>query len=385
MRVGVDARCLQDSVLTGVGEYTWQVLRALGGLPGAPELTALVSGAKPVHVPPGMASRLRLVRSQLPNKVRNLAFFFGLGRTLDQLLAEAPGACEVLWLPNPSFTHVSGQVPVVLTVHDLSFMHYPEFFPRRGRLWYFPAVTKLLRTLPARSLVAAVSHHTAADVAEQFPNLARRLRVVPPGVGEEFFTDIVPGERERVSARYQLPPQFLLSLGTLEPRKNYQLLWRAYDELVRRQPDWPYDLVVAGGWGWRYGPLKRLYQHLPSRRRIHLVGYVAPADKPALYRAATLFLYPSLYEGFGIPALEAMAAGVPVLVSHSSSLPEVVGEAGVLLDPWQPDAWVEAISWLMGDSDARRAYVARGRARAQQFTWPAAAGAYQALFQELTG
>lgn len=383
MRLGVDVRCLQDSALTGVGEYAWQVLRALSGLPGSPQLVGFSSGAKPIHLPEELTERVQVVRSRLPNKVRNLAFFTGVGKSLDQALVSGGAGIDALWLPNPSFVHLSGKVPVVLTVHDLSFMHYPEFFPYRGRLWYYPAVRKLLRTLPKNGLVAAVSQHTAADAQEQFPNLAGRVRVVPPGVGEEYFAPVESSVQADLISRYNLPKKFLLSLGTIEPRKNYQLLFRAYDELVRRDSNFPYDLVVAGGWGWRYGPLKRLYQGLASKRRIHLIGYVRPQDKPALYWAARLFLYPSYYEGFGIPALEAMAAGTPVLASHTSSLPEVVGDAGVLLDPWRPDDWVEAITWLTGDDQARQSYIERARERARRFTWSAAAAGYQKIFQEL--
>jgi glycosyltransferase involved in cell wall biosynthesis len=175
----------------------------------------------------------------------------------------------------------------------------------------------------------------------------------------------------------------LLSVGTVEPRKNHQLLLRVYDELVRQQPEFPFDLVIAGGWGWRSRPLQRLYRSLQSRARIHFTGYVSDAEKRALYASAKLFLYPSFYEGFGLPVLEAMAVGVPVLASHTSSLPEVVGEAGVLLTPYNPAAWLSAVRWLVDDKQARAELSAKGRTRAREFSWEQAANSYYALFHEL--
>ncbi len=385
MRLGVDLRCLQDGNRTGVGEVAWQTLRALSTRPGV-ELVGFANAAGTIDLPPQLERAVQVVRTRVPNKVKNLKLYLGLGEAIDVTLSKQTGAkLDALWLPNPSFAHVSKHCPVVLTVHDLSFFHYPEFFPRRGRVWYFPAVRRLLeRGLPPRSKVVAVSQSTAQDLSEQFPALRSRLEVIYPGLTQDYFEPPTVAERQRATERLHLPTKFLLSVGTVEPRKNYQLLLRAYDELVRLDPQFPFDLVIAGGWGWRSKPLEHLYHSLPSRRRIHFTGYVSEADKRVLYAEAAAFLYPSYYEGFGIPVLEAMAAGLPVLASHSSSLPEVVGEAGVLLTPLNPNVWLQAIQWLMRDQTARTELATKARSRAREFSWEQAANAYYALFRELT-
>ncbi len=383
MQVGVDVRCLQDTRRTGVGEIAWQTLQTLSRRAGL-KLTGFANAAGRVDLPPGLGQRVQVVRTHVPNKVKNLALFLKLGQPIDALLERAAGKpLDALWLPNPSFAYVA-RAPTVLTVHDLSFMHFPEFFSRRGHLWYFPAVRRLLaRGLPPRSQVAAVSQHTADDVAEHFPQLKNKLHVIYPGIGQEYFEAPSATEQQGVRERLKLPERFLLSVGTIEPRKNYQLLLTVYDQLVRQNPHYPYDLVIAGGWGWLSQPLRKLYRSLAARDRVHFVGYVSEADKRALYAQAELFLYPSFYEGVGIPALEAMASGVPVITSHASSLPEVVGEAGVLLSPYNPTVWVQTLQWLQGDSAARREFAAAGRARARQFSWEQAADQYYGLFREV--
>lgn len=382
MRIGVDLRCLQDQYRTGVGEYTWRTLEALQLAEPALELVGFISGVKPIALPEGIAESITVVRSRLPNKLRNLGSWLRIGSPFDQMLKRT-GPLDALWLPNPTFLHLSGQTPTVVTVHDLSFIHYPELFPLRGRLWYYPAVRHALKHLPPTVTPVAVSQHTAADLVDQFPGLGGRVRVAPPGVEPTYAVPVAPEAIARLRTTYNLPHDYILSTGTIEPRKNYQLLFRAYDEVIRRYPDFQYDLVVAGTWGWHTGSLRKLYMKLPSRKRIHLLGYVAASDKPALYQAATLFLYPSLFEGFGMPVLEAMAAGRPVLVSHSSSLPGVVGEAGVLLNPWQPSVWVTALHWLANDATARRELAQRAQARAQAYTWQATAALYLKIFREL--
>jgi len=241
----------------------------------------------------------------------------------------------------------------------------------------------LAQGLPPGSRVAAVSQHTADDVTEHFPQLKEKLQVIYPGIGQEYFESPSAAEQQEVRERLKLPERFLLSVGTIEPRKNYKLLLTVYDQLVRQSPHYPYDLVIAGGWGWLSKPLQKLYQGLAARKRVHFTGYVSETDKRALYAQAELFLYPSFYEGVGIPALEAMASGVPVLTSHASSLPEVVGEAGVLLSPYNPVVWLQALQWLESDQAARKQLGAAGRARARQFSWEQAADQYYGLFHEV--
>ncbi|MBI5465705.1 MAG: glycosyltransferase family 4 protein [Candidatus Kerfeldbacteria bacterium] len=383
MLLGVDIRCLQDQLLTGVGEYTWRILQALKALKPGVELAGFGSAVKDMHLPPGVPEIMKVVRSRWPNKLKNLVYSWGWAEPLDLTISRQVGPLDACWLPNPNFARFSGRVPVVITVHDLSWLRWPEFFRRRPRLWYFPAVVKLLNNgLPPQSKVVAVSQHTADDIINFFPHLQNRLQIISPGVGPEFTDKPSAARLAKVRSEYRLPEKFILSMGTIEPRKNYRLLLQAYQFILNRQPSYQYDLVIAGGWGWRYRSLIKLYRSLPTRtqQRIHWLGYVSEADKPALYHAATLFVYPSFYEGFGIPPLEAMASGLPVLVSHSSSLPEVVGEAGLMLSPYGVGLWAELIQQLTNDQVWAAELGQRGRERAQKFTWQKSAQAYYDLF-----
>ena len=383
MRVGVDIRCLQDKFLTGVGEYTWRTLQALKKLKPQLELAGFVNAGKGFNLPAGLPQVMEVARSHWPNKLKNLAFYWGVGKPLDTTLTRSAGQLDACWLPNPNFVHFSGQVPIVITVHDLSFLHFPDFFRRRPRWWYFPAVLKLLKHgLPPQTKVVAVSKYTADDIIYFFPDLKNQLHVIPPGVGPEFKVPPLAAAVTELRNKYKLPAKFILSLGTIEPRKNYRLLLQAYQIILSRYPSYPFDLVIAGGWGWRYGSLQKFYHNLPPlvKARIHWLGYVTETDKPALYNQASVFVYPSFYEGFGIPPLEAMAAGLPVLVSHTSSLSEVVGEAGELISPYQPQLWATMIHNLTTDESMAREFAAKGRRRAEQFTWAKSAQAYYDLF-----
>lgn len=379
MRIGIDLRQLQNKKLTGVGEYAYQIIKALRRQDVCLAGYANTRG----NLPDSLDTELDVVYESRSNRWQNFLFDAGLGETLPKKFAKVGKPINALWLPYPNFVKFDESVPAVLTVHDLSFFHYPELFPWRGRLWYFPAMMRLLKNLPSNVKVVAVSQHTASDLTEQFPALNNHISVITPGVTEEYFSQPTAEEITEVRKRYSLPEKYILSLGTLEPRKNYGLLIRAYEELIKRQPDYSYDLVIAGDWGWNNKEFKNIYARLRSRERIHLVGYVRAHDKLTLYAQAFLFLYPSLFEGFGMPPLEAMAAGVPVLTSHTSSLPEVVAEAGILLDPYRIDPWVAAVEWLSSDAKAWQKFSLAGKIRAKKFTWTRAAASYSELFLQL--
>lgn len=383
MLLGVDARCLQDPVLTGVGEYTYQIIKAINRQRPEVNTACWISGSKLLS-PSIPATSLRIYRSSLPNKCRNLQQWLNIGWPIDREISSKIGNMDAVWLPNPSFSFLSGHLPAVLTIHDLSFLHYPEFFSYRGRFWYFPAVISLLRNLPQDCAVVTVSRHTAIDVAQKFPNLADRITVIPPAVGNEYA--IVPSSEfvNKMKTDYKLPQKYLLSVGTIEPRKNYQLVMRAYEQLLKRNPNFEYDLVIAGSWGWRTRAIRKLLTEFKYPDRIHLLGYVPEEIKPALYSAARVFLYPSFFEGYGMPVLEAMATGTPVIASATTSLSEVVGSDGVLVDPWQPNSWVEAIENLCTNNQLHAELSRQGRIRAQARSWNDVGNDYLKLFTKIT-
>jgi glycosyltransferase involved in cell wall biosynthesis len=264
----------------------------------------------------------------------------------------------------------------VLTVHDLSFMRVPECSQPSLR-------TYLLRVVPPSvrraDVVLADSESTRSDVIELLGVSPDRVRVIYPGVDEGFRLVQDTRVLADVRRRYRLPEHFVLSVGTLQPRKNLPRLIEAY---AQARMDADVKLVIAGGTGWMYEGIFRRVEELGLQSEVHFPGYVADDDLPALYTLADLFVFPSLYEGFGLPPLEAMACGTPVVTSNVSSLPEVVGDAALMVDPRDVEALANAMRRALGEPSLRSAMVQRGLAQAQGFTWARAAGQLLRLYHE---
>ena len=250
----------------------------------------------------------------------------------------------------------------VVTVHDLSFLRHPEWFRFERASYYRLAVGRGVRHA---TRVIAVSQATASDLVEILRVSPDRIDVIPNGV-DECFQPTGDEEHAAVRQRYGLPPRFFLYLGTLEPRKNLVRLILAYEQIAA---SCPIDLVLAGRNGWKTGPIHAQATRSAYAARIHFPGFVRRDDLPAMMGAADAFVYPSLFEGFGIPVTEAMACGTPVLTSNTSSLPEVAGEAALLVDPYDIDAIAKAMQRLAEDERLRGELTVRGNERAARFTW----------------
>ena len=274
-----------------------------------------------------------------------------------------------------------GSCPLVVTLHDLSFYRYPELF-RPGRRFYQQAMTQ--QTVRRAACVIAVSESTRADAIDLLGVPRDRVTVIPNGVGEEMRPLQDPEALRAFRAARGLPRQMILFLGTLEPRKNITTLLEAY-ALLRRQPPLDHKLVIAGGKGWYYGAIASTVERLHIEDDVLFPGYVPESDKSLWYNAADLFVYPSLYEGFGLPPLEAMACGTPAIVSNVSALPEVVGEAALLVDPRDTEALAAAMHGLLSDDERRRSLREAGLRRAQAYSWRETVTKTAALYHEVLG
>lgn len=256
--------------------------------------------------------------------------------------------------------------PTVVTIYDLSFALFPHLF--RGFNQTYLRLGTRLSARRARHIVV-ISECTKRDVQRLYGVPADRITVAYPGVDETLGPRSADRMAEFRRAR-QLPDRFVLYLGTLEPRKNLGLLVQAFAELKRQQPE--AVLVLAGALGWLTAELLAAIETSGVKDSIRLPGFVPPEEKADWYAAATVFAYPSWYEGFGMPPLEALACGTPVVASNTSALPEAVGDAGWLIAPDDPRAWAEALRDVWNNPD-RAAAADRGTRQARQFTWPAAA------------
>lgn len=250
----------------------------------------------------------------------------------------------------------------VVTIFDLSFIRYPARLSASRRL-YLHTVTRASAHRARR--VVAISQSSKAEICTLLGIPETRVDVALPGVSPDFRP--VPADqvvRFRVSRH--LAERFILYVGTVEPRKNLDTLLRAYAVLPERKQ---IKMVLAGGIGWRGERVLKLVEELGLGQDVLMPGYVHTEELPLWYSAAELFVYPSVYEGFGMPVLEAMACGTPVMASDTSSLPEVIGPVGILLPPTNVEVWTKMLTKLLSDQDLRIELSARGRKRAGHFTW----------------
>ncbi len=267
---------------------------------------------------------------------------------------------------------VNPSIRKMLIVHDV----IPVVFPEMYKSPYYDTLIDFWKTLTPDVSVFSVSESTKRDLLHHFPNTTpEQITVVPLGTDARFVPSGDRGRIARTVEKYGIPRQapYVLTLATVEPRKNFDHLLRGFGRLIEREGERFPDLrlVLTGARRQSVGAVHKAVRNLPKscRNRITFTGYVDDADLPLLYQGAVCFCYMSLYEGFGLPPLEAMRSGTPVIASNNSSLPEVVGDAGILLDARDEPGLVDALSRVLGDGDLRNDMIAKGRKQAKKFDW----------------
>jgi glycosyltransferase involved in cell wall biosynthesis len=269
--------------------------------------------------------------------------------------------------------------PVVTTIHDVAFRRFPRLFPLKHRLLLNGLIPFAVHHSAA---VITGSEATRRDLLELFDADPERV-IVTPYAADPIYRPMPRAEAHAaVRRRLGAPVPYLLSVGVLQPRKNLPRLVRAYNRIANRVP---HRLVLVGKEGWAPEDLKKAVSETPVGKEVLFTGYVADADLPALYAGADLFVYPSLYEGFGLPVLEAMACGAPVVTSNVSSLPEVAGDAGIIIDPENTPALADTLLELLGDEPRRRDLARRGLERAAAFNWDRTAELTRSVYARVLG
>ncbi|HMV47903.1 MAG TPA: glycosyltransferase family 1 protein [Blastocatellia bacterium] len=270
--------------------------------------------------------------------------------------------------------------PVVATIHDLAFEHLPETFTRRGSLQLKLTVR---RTAQRAARIATVSEYSRQDLLRTYRLAPEKVAVTYNGIEPHFTAQPASqNEAEDIRHRFGIGRDFLLAVGSLQPRKNLVRLIRAYARLRGQNHDFTPQLVIVGRKLWLADEIFAEVRRQGWAEDVILTGYVADEDLPKLYRAATAFVYPSLFEGFGLPPVEAMACGTPVVTSNVSSLPEVAGDAALLIDPADEQALAAALLRIVGDQPLRARLREQGIAQAAKFTWREAAEKTLELYRE---
>lgn len=354
MQIGFDASRLAVDARTGTEQYTWELLAALGQIDQHNRYT-LYCNQPPAMLPP-LPSTFAL--RSIP-----LRRAWSHGRLSLEMLRHTP---DVLFVP----AHALPLIPAprsVVTIHDLGFLHHPEAHTRIQRLYY-----RLFTRLSARraTRIIAISEATRRDLQQFYGTPASKIDVIYHGVHPRF-TPI--NDRALVDAamlRYAIRAPYLLFISTIQPRKNVTRLIEAFAQArARLGATCELRLVLAGKRGWLTGEIEQRARQLGINDHVQFVGYVADADLPALLSGALAYVVPSLYEGFGMTVLEAQACGTPVLASNVSSLPEVVGGAGLLVDPHDVAAIAAGIERLVSDARLRDELRSRGLEHVKGWTW----------------
>ncbi len=365
LHVGLNAGLLTlDETFRGAG-INWYIQNLLAHLPqAAPDIqfTAFVSDRR---FSPSQGLRVSRPMWNTSRPLKRILW--------EQLAAPAVQRRQriALWHSMAFVSPLMSQIPAIVTVFDLSFLLFPQIFKPAQRL-YLQEMTGW--SVRRAAQVIAISEHTRQDVIARLGAPAERVQTVYCGVDPSFAP--LPADEIEVFRRQKgLPERFILFLSTIEPRKNVLRLLDAFYSLVNSgRPELAdLHLVLAGGKGWFFEPMFAHARALGLEERVHWPGYVPEAEKKLWYNAAMCFCYPSLYEGFGLPPLEAMACGTPVVTSNAASLPEVVGDAGLMVQAEDVAGLKTALERLLDDVALRRELSGRGTRRAARFTWEAAA------------
>jgi glycosyltransferase involved in cell wall biosynthesis len=357
--IAVDLRSLHSTQFSGVESYTVHVLEQLLGNDRKNIYRLFYNGYSQKKFEYFHFINAEFVQTRIPNRLLNISLkLFGYPK-----IEKLAGDSDAFFMPNWNMLSVNSITKVILTVHDLSPLILPEYYNFKDRVWHwFINIPKLINRA---NKIIAVSEYTKHSLIDKLKISPDKILVAPLGVDHEnYHSDLNVDRLRDVRNRYSLPGDFVLYLGTIEPRKNIQRLIEAFEQVNE-----PIHLVLAGRLGWKYNAILKQIQNSPKRRFIKLLGYVDEEDKPYIMKLARVFAWPSLYEGFGLPVLEAMAVGTPVLTSNVSSLPEVADDAAILVNPYNVSDIAKGIIDLHTDLNLRKIYIDKGLERSKIFTW----------------
>jgi len=354
MRIGVDSRPLREKQTSGIPMYVRTLLKELAQIDLENEYILYSHKDFAFDLPSAKWKKRSGAKTRYGSVWMQAELPFWVKEDSIDLFW---GTQHILPLMMPS------RIKAVLTVHDLVHYIFPKTMKPLNLL-----INKMIipPSIHRTDAVVAISNWTLSDVRKYLNPQNKIMEVVHLGVGNPFHPRNAQESKEAMKKKFGIPNDFLLTVGTFEPRKNIAGIINAFSLIASKIP---HDLVVVGQHGWKNRHVVRQIELSDIRRRIHMVGYLSDEILPVMYSAADVFVFPSLYEGFGLPPLEAMACAVPVVASNVSSIPEIVGKAALLVDPHNPVEIADGILKIINNSSVRFELIGRGLHQASTFTW----------------
>ena len=371
MKIGIDGSGAMGTQ-TGVGKYINRLIENLSLIDTSNEYLVYLNYFRTGKINP-FGNGYQITKNRIPAKIQRL-----LHNQLKIPIETFVGNIDIFHGPN-YFVPPSKQSKKVVTVHDLTFEFFPETMIGRDAAYYKKYVPM---SMQKADHILTISNSSKKDLIERFKVPADKISVTYMAAGSNFAPISNKDVIKPVLKKYKLPSNFLLTVCTLEPRKNLVTLVKAMSALRKNKKN-EQKLIVVGGSGWKNDELFKQISELGLENDIIFPGYIGQEDLPALYNACSLFLFPSLYEGFGIPPLEALSCGTACICSNSSSLPEVVGDGAILIDPVNADEWVEQIEFLLDNPSKIDELGKRGMEQAKKFSWGKTAQETLAVYKKI--
>jgi glycosyltransferase involved in cell wall biosynthesis len=367
MQIGIDVRCLMHKNYSGVGEYTFNLLDNLFRLDRQNTYKLFYNSKSDVkqNLPQFTYPNVKYYPSNYPNKLFNLSLKIFNSPQLDKLIA----GVDVFWLPNLNFTAFSPDCKKIITIHDLSYKKFPHFFSLKRKTWHtFIQPAKLLKKC---SRIIAISQNTKQDIVDTYNIEEEKIHIIYSGIDHNTYKilDTNLPNFAKIRNKYNLPAKFIFYLGTLEPRKNIEGIIEAFNLLKKDRQFSDLNLVIAGEKGWNYKRIFNLAKESSFKKHIRFIGYIQSRDKTYLYNLCELFIFPSFYEGFGLPVLEAQACGKPVIAGLNSSFPEILGDSAILINPENINEIKIAMEHILTNSQLKEKLIAKGIDNAKKYSW----------------
>jgi len=375
MNIGIDLRPLQEKHQTGIPGYTLGLVRAILKTDQENRYFLFFNSFSQKNIMYfNEFKNIEIIKTNYPNKILNLLLFLKL-ITLNKLLPKSIDA----WLsPNLNFTNLDKNTKHLQVIHDLSFEIFPEFYTLKQRLWHNLVSPK--KTLQAADFLITPSSSTALDISNIYNIEKEKITIIPGGLSENFLTEKnnLETNKSLVLKKYNLPENFILFLGSTEPRKNIAAIIKAYEKLPKKITD-SFELLIAGAKGWKNNQIYKAAAESALSNKIRFIGYIPEKEKMALYSLSSLFLFPSFYEGFGLPIIEAANLGIPVITSNRSAVSEISGKNAILVNPNETTSLGKAIENILSSKSTYSQYKKRGQDMSSNFKYQNSANTFLAI------